>query len=127
MNNNFKLFRINYIKSFKLKPTTFHRDIQAQKHIENMQSLFEGYKIEKYEVLIQVNREVSRFFKVKKYLASQKIVKEVDGDLVLSFSINDDMELIPLIKRWIPHLKVLSPDSLKDKIKKELKTYLDDL
>ena len=41
MNNGFKLFRINYIESFIIKPNTFHTNIQAQSHIQQMQSLFE--------------------------------------------------------------------------------------
>jgi predicted DNA-binding transcriptional regulator YafY len=127
MNGGFKLFRINYIKKFTLKSKTFHTDIQVQRFITSMQSLFENYNTPQYEVIIHANKEVARYFKVKKYLSSQKIVQEIDGALTLSFMINNDMELIPLIRRWIPHLKVLSPASLQNKIKQDIKTYLNDL
>ena len=43
--------------------------------------------------------------------------------LLLYLTINDDMELIPLIQRWIPHIKVLEPQSLKDRILKNIKDY----
>lgn len=34
------------------------------------------------------------------------------------------MEVEDLIKRWIPHVKVISPPSLKIQIEDELKEYL---
>jgi len=34
------------------------------------------------------------------------------------------MEVEELIKRWIPHVKVVSPLSLKNKIDDELREYL---
>jgi predicted DNA-binding transcriptional regulator YafY len=92
-----------------------------------MQSLFQNYNHKNYNVKVEVKKEVARYFRVKRYLSSQKIIDEVDGNLILSFDINDDMELIPLIRQWIPYLKVLSPASLQTKIKKEIKNYLNDL
>ena len=123
-NGGFKRLRINFIDEFTLKTKTFHSNVQAQEHIKNMQSLFQDYDSPNYEVLIQVDYEVSRYFRVKKYLSSQQIHEEKEnGDLILSYQINTDMEIIPLVKMWIPHLKVLSPEKLNKRIKKEISQY----
>jgi predicted DNA-binding transcriptional regulator YafY len=123
-NGGFKRLRINFIDEFKLKTKTFQTNIQAQMHIQNMQSLFQDFESPNYEVQVRVSYEVSRYFRVKKYLSSQKLIsEEKNGDLILSFQINDDMEIIPLIKTWIPHLKVISPTKLDNKIKEELSKY----
>ena len=34
------------------------------------------------------------------------------------------MEVLPIIKYWIPHLKVLEPRWLDDIVKEDLKEYL---
>jgi predicted DNA-binding transcriptional regulator YafY len=123
-NGGFKRLRINFIEDFKLKSKTFHSNLQAQEFIKNMQSLFEMYDSPKYEARVRVDYKVSRYFKVKRFLTSQKIESvEENGDLILSFSINNDMELIPLIKIWLPHLKVISPKRLDEKIKEQIALY----
>jgi len=125
-NNGFKFFRINFIKTILPKSQTFHRDISAEDFIKDFQSLFQSYSKPKYEVKIEVDKTVKRHFHVKKHLSSQKKIDEIDGNLILSYNINDDMEIIPIIKAWMPYLKVISPISLKNKIEKDIKKYLSD-
>ncbi len=126
-NGGFKRFRINFIESLTLQPKTFHTDIQAQEHIKNMQSLFENFSHPKYEVQLLVDKEIARYFRVKKYLKSQNIVKEEEGSLILSFQINNDMEIIPLIRQWIPYITVISPCGLRQKLYDEISSYLKQL
>jgi predicted DNA-binding transcriptional regulator YafY len=123
-NGGFKRFRINFIEKLRVKSKTFHRDLEVEEHIKNFQSLFQDYKKPTYEVKIRVSKEVARYFRVKKHLISQKIVDEIDGDLILTYQINNKMELIPLIKMWIPHLTIISPQHLKDEIINEIKVFL---
>ena len=125
VNYGFKFFRINFITDFKLHAQTFQREIEAQNFIENFQSLFQNYKTPNYEVTLCIDSVVSRYFKVKKHLKSQKIIKtEPNGDIVITYQINNDMEILPMIKKWLPHIKVISPKSLDDKIKDDLRHYL---
>lgn len=35
------------------------------------------------------------------------------------------MEILPLVKKWLPNIKIISPKTLKDKFNEELKSYLD--
>ncbi len=124
-NNGFKFFRINFITDFRLLPQTFQREIEAEKFIENFQSLFQNYKSNAYEVKLRIDAKVSRYFLVKKHLKSQRIIeKKENDDLIITYQINDEMEVIPLIKKWLPYLKVLSPKTLDDRIKKEIEQYL---
>ncbi len=122
-NNGFKRFRINFIKSIKIHSKTFKKDIQVEEFIKNMHSLFEDYQKLKYEVILEANENIKRFFKIKKYLPSQKIVDETPSSLTLSYKINQDMEIIPLIKTWLPDLKVISPKSLDKTIREIIKRY----
>lgn len=125
-NEGFKFFRINFMKSVMLKPQTFHTDLKAEHFIKNFQSLFQNYSEPAYEVKLKVDKEVARHFKVKKYIKSQKIIDECDGNLVVTYMVNEDMEIIPLIRTWLPHLKIISPQRVKEKIKKDIKNFLND-
>jgi len=119
------LLRINFIKKITLLSKTFKKDIRIENFAKNFQSLFAVYNKIPYEVILEVNSIVMKHFLVKKHLRSQETIKRGEDGLTLRFQITNDMEILPLIKRWIPHIKIISPNSLKEKLRKELNVYLD--
>ena len=128
--HKFTPLRISKIKGIEVQNETFYHDREVEKFIQDMQTLLARFSEDYREKLIQVRLEVSRekaqHFETKKHLASQKIeeVKE-NGNLILSFEVTQNMEVEELVKKWIPHLKVLAPESLKKKIEKDMRKYLD--
>ncbi len=120
----FTFFRISHIVAVTFGSKTFHEDISALNHLKNLQTLFEHYKTEQYTVTLLAKERAAPYFKSKKYLKSQQLVKEnEDGSLVISFRINNTMEILPIIKRWLPDLVVLEPSELKDKIHAIIEQY----
>ncbi len=127
-NGGFKFLRINFIKEFNLLAHTFQRDIDAEDFIKRFQSLFQSYKIPSYDITLEIDRTIARYFKVKKHLKSQKIIKEKEnGALLVSYTVNNEMEILPLIKKWIPRIRILSPESLKKRMKEDINRYLSTL
>ena len=120
----FTFFRISHIVAVKMDAKTFHQDVEVLHHLKNLQSLFELYKVKQYNVKILVKPKVASYFSSKKYLKSQQLVKEnEDGSLIISFRINNTMEILPIIKRWLPDLVVLEPKELKDKVYSIIEQY----
>lgn len=79
-------------------------------------------------VVLKVDREAAKFFKGKKYLPLQKIIKEnKDGTLVIEAKVSHDMEVAPTVFLWIPYVKVISPKKLSRDIKIIIKGYLNTL
>jgi predicted DNA-binding transcriptional regulator YafY len=94
-----------------------------------MQTPFSTYKpqfrLHLIDVIVEVDKSKARFFKAKKFLPSQKIQKESkDGSLTISYKLTQELEIDDLIKRWIPHIRVIEPLSLKEKIEGDLREYL---
>lgn len=124
---DFTFFRISNIKHITIEANNFHRDMQVIEHLRGMQSLYERYDVPSYEVRVLISKDIAKYFKKKKYLKSQTILKEkADGSLSVSFSVNCDMEIIPLIKQWAPDIVVESPHELKKKMEDIFKKYLQD-
>ena len=127
----FSLFRVINILNIEIENRTFRRNLDIEDFILSIQTPFSNYKPQFKNHLITVKIEVSplkaKFFKLKKSLPSQKIEKEnSDGSLVLSFLVTQERELEELIKKWLPHLKVITPLSLKERIEGDLRDYLGD-
>ena len=125
----FTIFRIINIEDITLSAKTFHLNPDIEDFIKHLQTPFPKYtpsfRKNLVEVIVEISPEKARFFKAKKHLASQKeIESKEDGTLVLSFTVTQEMEIDDLVKKWIPHMKVISPLSLREKIKDDLKEYL---
>ena len=78
------------------------------------------------EIKREVDSKKTKHFKAKKHLASQVIEEEKEnGNLILKFEVTDEIEIEDLIKSWLPHIKIISPLSLKKKIIQELTVYME--
>jgi predicted DNA-binding transcriptional regulator YafY len=126
INNGFKFLRLNFITQIEPLKNTFHRDITAEQFLKDFQTIFSNYKKQSYEVVIEVDKSIKRFFKQKKFLSSQTIIKE-EENLFLSYKVTNDMEILPLVKKWLPLIKIVSPQITKDRFKKEIQMYLQKL
>jgi len=125
----FTIFRIINIENIKLNAKTFHLNPDIEDFIKYLQTPFPKYtpSFRKHlvEVIVEVSPEKVKYFKVKKHLASQKEIEtKEDGTLVISFIVTQEMEIDDLVKKWLPHIKVVAPVSLKEKIESDLKKYL---
>ncbi len=78
-----------------------------------------------YEVTIKVLEPIAHYFKRKKHLASQEIIEELDdGSLIIRFLVSSDEEVDNIIKAWLPHIEVLTPTRLRQKLLRELEQYI---
>ena len=119
-NSGFKFLRINYIKNVIRKKETFKRDKEVEEFLQNAQSIWSLYNVSPFEVVLEVDKEVKRFFKVKKFLPSQKEQELENGNLLVKYQITSDMEVLNIVKKWIPYIKIVSPDNLREKFVKLL-------
>ena len=125
----FAMYRLSKIKSIEDTPKTFHKNIEIENFIKDMQTPFSTYKRDYKKNLINVVLDVDKskafYFENKKYLKSQELIeKKEKGNLLLSFKVTQEMEIEEIVKKWIPFVKVIEPISLRDKIESDLKSYL---
>ena len=81
-----------------------------------------------FEVKVRVKEEIAHYFKLKKHLTSQEILKEnKDGSLIISFTVSTDEDVDNLIKAWLPHIEVISPSRFRKRLITELENYIKDL
>ena len=124
-NGGVKFLRLNFIKDVKVYSKGFKKNKDVLYFIENFQSLMSAYDKPKFEVVVFVEQEVERYFKAKKFLDSQTIVKDTKEGLILRYYINDENEILFLAKSWIPHMKIITPSYLQDKLEEMAKEIID--
>lgn len=123
INSGFKFLRLSFVDNIILYPNSFKKDYEVEHFLKNFQTLFSNYKEKSYEVVLKVDKYVKRFFLQKNFLSSQKILENKD-DLIVSFKVTNSMEILPLVKKWLPNIKIVSPKEIKEQFEEELREYL---
>ncbi len=120
----FAVFYISDIKLPKILAINIDKKEEVDAIIDDIQTPLYKDK-EKIEVEVEVDKAIADYFLRKKHLSSQKILEKYsDKSLRISFSVTDEEEVDNLIKSWLPHMKVIQPKSLADRIKRDLLEYI---
>ncbi len=127
-----KFGRISFIQevSYSKNRTAFQiYPLQKQMDfLENsMQNSMTLYDTEQKTATLKAKKEIARYFQkgMKKFLSSQEFGKELkNGDIVFTVDYTQELEILPLVQRWLPGIEILSPDSLKTAYKEKLKKAL---
>jgi predicted DNA-binding transcriptional regulator YafY len=84
-------------------------------------------KQDKTEAVLTVAAPVAVYFRRRPLIAQQKIVKELeDGGLIVSGKFAHPNQILPIVRDWIPHVRIVSPEAWQKEMEAELKTYLDE-
>ncbi|MGQ4613873.1 helix-turn-helix transcriptional regulator [Acinetobacter junii] len=120
-----RTYRISHIKLMHAthEYPQFTPDQNIVKLVEDDESIWFGQ--DKQEIILSIDSQVAFYFKQRSILPEQQIVRELgDGGLLVSSKINHDIQLLPLIRFWIPYLKIVSPKGLQRQLEISLKEYL---
>jgi predicted DNA-binding transcriptional regulator YafY len=80
---------------------------------------------EKLEIVLKVSKEVAGYFRRRKLIANQVIEKELeDGGLIVSAKVGHANQILPIVRYWIPNIRIISPESLQEEIERGLADYL---
>lgn len=72
-----------------------------------------------------VSKEVAIYFKRRKLIPLQKLEEELaDGSLIVSATIAHLNQIFPIVRYWIPHMRILEPIELQEELDLELSSYL---
>jgi len=120
INNKLKSYRIKNSKLIKIYKATFKIPKETEAILNNAISIWFSDD-EPFEVTLQIDNHVAKFFKEKPISSTQKIISQDDKYLIVSVMATSDWEIIPIIKSWIPFIKVLDPIRIQNTVQEEAK------
>jgi len=124
--------RNGYVEKYYLKTLaniiittkTFTTNDEIEEILENSLNIWFKADIEPFEVKIYADKVATKYFK-RRALPTQSIeTLSQDGRMEFIVKITDEMEIIPIIKYWLPHLKVIEPKWICEMIDVDLEEYL---
>lgn len=124
---NIRKYYFKSLSNIKLTDTIFEIDTKIDELLNNSISIWFNQEKEPFTVTLFAQKDISKYFQ-RRPLTTQSITSiNQDGSIEFEVKITHEMEILPIIKYWIPYLHVVKPLWLKDMLQKDLKLYLDNI
>jgi predicted DNA-binding transcriptional regulator YafY len=122
---------VEKLKTFSLtkieKLITLDSSFNWDPKIDNQLAEEDGIWISetKLEIVLKVRAEVAGYFKRRNLIANQVIEKKLeDGGLIISAKVGHLDQVLPIVRYWIPNIRIISPEGLQAEMEKGLAQYL---
>ena len=122
-----KKYYLKNISNPKIIDKVFKTDSELDTLLEESISVWFQSDIEPFEVKLFADKAAAKFFK-RRPLPTQTIESlNADGTMEFVVKITHEMEILPIIKYWIPHVYVIEPKWVADIVKEDVQAYWTEL
>ena len=109
-----KKYYLKNVSNVKLTQQAFITEKKLENLLENSISVWFQKDAEPYEVKIFANKIAAKYFQ-RRPLPTQSIeTLGNDGTMEFVVKITHEMEIIPIVKYWLPHMRVVEPQWIQD-------------
>jgi predicted DNA-binding transcriptional regulator YafY len=118
-----KTYAFSKIERAQLTAQAFEPDKALLQKLETEDGVW--MSDEPIEVVLLVSKDAAPYFRRRKLIANQVIEKELaDGGLLIAARVGHANQVLPIVRYWLPHLRIVSPASLQQELEQGLAAYL---
>lgn len=119
-----KTFGIGKISNVHALSETFTRDPDVEESLEMQEGIWHSSQVQK--VLLSVAPEAAEYFKRRQLVPHQKVIEEnVDGTLLIETQVGHQNQILPIVRYWIPSVRIVSPLVFQEALDDALRRYLE--
>lgn len=117
-----KAFRLAKLDAVTMKEEAFLPEATLTEQAADEESVWFGDKI---EVVLTVDRQAAGHFRDRQLTPGQQVIKELeDGGLIVSSRVAHVNQILPIVRYWMPHVRVVSPVSVREACLESVRRYL---
>ena len=121
---NLRRYYLQNIFDVEILEDKFRKSKKIEELISNAINIWFD-ETDSFEVELLIDKSISKYFMRKPISKSQRLKKfDEDGNMIVTLDITNEKEIIPIVKYWLPNIKVLKPIGLNEKIKEEVQKFL---
>ncbi len=126
MEDKFKTFYLKNIRSFRIDGGAFKQNGDALDRLEKALNVWFEPNSPLFEVRLLIRSNIVKYFERRPLSVTQKLLKTCkNGDIEICITASSETEALYEIKKWMPDIAVISPQSLAFKIKNISTEFLD--
>lgn len=119
-----KKFYLKEIKSCQEEKKNFVPSAKILESMENSLNIWFSPSTEPFEVILWLDEDAVVYFERKPISKNQKLYKKADGTAEVVVKITDVEEILPVLKFWLPKVRVVEPIEIQEDFEKMLAEYL---
>ena len=118
-----KAFTFVKIEGLAVSPDTFMADPAVDKTLAEEDDIWLNEK--KLEIVLKITGPAASYFRRRKWVSNQVIEKELEGGgMIVSAKVAHVNQILPTVRHWIPHIRIISPEGLQAEMEREIAAYL---
>ena len=110
-----KDLQVDEVRRFRPKPT-------YQLYIDDKDDIW--FTEASIEVLLRVAPAIAHYFTRRALLPQQQQRLDNDGSLLVTAQVNHINQLLPVVRYWLPHVRIISPKNWQQDLEVQLRDYL---
>jgi len=124
-NDILKKYHLKSISNLKITDENFTVTKELEERLDNSISVWFNANAEPYEVELYLAPAAAKTLKRRPISKTQSMLKEYDdGSMEIVIKITHFMEILPIVKYWIPHIQVISPTFIQEMLEDDVKEFL---
>lgn len=124
---HYKKFYLKEISECQVQKEDFKISRELNDRIENALNIWFDPQKEPFEVTLWLDTDAVVYFERKPIAKNQRLYKKPDGTAELIVRITNEEEIFPVLKSWLPNIRILEPDDrqLQKAFDEMLEKYLE--
>lgn len=124
-NDKLRKYHLKSISNIQVLDTVFSTKKELLKLLDNSINVWFNDDIEPYEVILFLNKHAAKTLKRRPISKSQRVISEYkDGSCDISLQITHEREIISIVQYWMPHIKIVSPEWINERILGHIERFL---
>lgn len=120
--DTFKKFHLKSLTSITLSEETFTYPKELSQSIEKAFSVWFSLN-DSYEVRLWVDKTIAPYFERKPYNGQSIEGRDADGSIEVVLKVTDEMEILPIVQWYLPHVRILEPQWMNDMLMARIEEY----
>lgn len=114
-----KSFSVSKIRSVNVRSEVFDRDPVLDEKIDKEDGVWIGQSLQRLE--LEASSNIAEYFQRRKILPNQAEVQSFpDGRVRIGCAVATQDQIFPIIRYWLPHLKIIEPVGWADAFHRDL-------
>ena len=77
-----------------------------------------------FDVTLEISPEVAEYFLKRNIFPNQTVLKQTKTKLIVKTKVSYDEEILRIVQYWLPHITIIEPEHLQEKLLQNLQGYI---
>jgi len=121
---NLRRYYLQTIFNVIVEDTTFRKSKKIEKLIHNAINIWFDEN-NSFEVKLLIDKSIKKYFQRKPISSTQRYIGEdEDENMIVTLQATHENEIFPIVKYWLPNIKILEPQEMNEKVEKDIKDFI---